>query len=95
MFNKKEATDTIIKQGEKIIELEEENLELIGQLTDAQENTLYILDYLQYILERNNYKNEEIQRRTAVECIENIRKNIGEKGLENIIELLNFDWQSC
>lgn len=73
--------------------LESKILNLIGQVDDAEENTLLILDYIQYILERNNYNNEEMQRRSALEYIKDMKSNIEEKGLENIIELV-YDYQS-
>ena len=73
--------------------LESKILNLIGQVDDAEENTLLILDYIQYILERNNYNNEEMQRRNALEYIKDMKSSIEEKGLENIIELV-YDYQS-
>ena len=73
--------------------LESKILNLIGQVDDAEESTLLILDYIQYILERNNYNNEEMQRRNALEYIKDMKSNIEEKGLENIIELV-YDYQS-
>lgn len=87
MFNKKETKDVIVRQSERIIELEEENLKLILEIGDSQENTLLILDYIQYMLERNNYNNEELQRKATIRHIEDIKSNIEEKGLENINEL--------
>lgn len=87
MFTKKETKDVITRQGERIIELEEENLKLILGIGDSQENTLLILDYIQYMLERNNYNNEELQRKSTIQHIEDIKSNIEENGLENIKEL--------
>lgn len=78
---------------DKVFNAKRENLSLIGQVDDAEGNTLLILDYIQYILERNNYNNEEMQRRNTLEYIKDMKSNIEEKGLENIIELVH-DYQS-
>lgn len=105
MFKRK--TKVIINQVNEIADLKETEedlrneiscleskiLNLIGQVDDAEESTLLILDYIQYILERNNYNNEEMQRRNALEYIKDMKSNIEEKGLENIIELV-YDYQS-
>lgn len=87
MFTKKETKDVIARQSERIIELEEENLKLILGIGDSQENALLILDYIQYMLERNNYNNEELQRKATLQYVKDIRSNIEENGLENIKEL--------
>ena len=66
-------TKTIVRQGEKIIELNKknyeisrENLKLIGTIDDMQDEFLNILDTLEHILTTQNYNRPDLVISKAV-----------------------------
>lgn len=66
-------TKTIVRQGEKIIELNKknyeisrENLKLIGTIDDMQDEFLNILDNLEHILTTQNYNRPDLVISKAV-----------------------------
>lgn len=66
-------TKTIVRQGEKIIELNKknyevsrENLKLIGTIDDMQDEFLNILDTLEEILTTQNYNRPDLVISKAV-----------------------------
>lgn len=93
MFNLKDSTRTIARQGEKIIDLTKknfevsrENLKLIGTIDDIQDEFLKILDNLEDILTSQNYNRPDIVISKAIAEIR-YQKQIIEK--DKNIELDN------